>query len=449
MNIASISEGSNYNLDAGIIRIDTSGSEMNAHTLIGTEVVKTKISERALLRVRTNCISSEKDDSFNLTISIHYKDWRGRKVVEPEKKVIVQKMGIIVSEIGLTPHDGASRIALTININKNIRAVIDIEEITIVGVKEQALIDTNLIRKGFNKHAKKREICIGGIPKKARGTNLIGRFFGYGVNPPIETMSVLHLDSFETMDDYLAEVKRNQKVKGAIIPSKSKGYRTHEFHLHNFVPDYLDVNESAQIRQGKPMSDSYLRSAPRWENSELLHPRVWKEERTKGQGLFEFVDDENWGVHYGIFDPEPGHVQGDLVVDERLVGYLFVARFGEAVIYSYIIGHSEHNRNGIMHRLHFDFVEKIFNEESSKFSGIKCILYAGHYQGETEDGIRVGGLTDWKEAKLFKPTNLTARISGNECDEQILQKIVDNIGIVVKEGQTNHEALVSCGLIEA
>ena len=42
---------------------------------------------------------------------------------------------------------------------------------------------------------------------------------------------------------------------GAIIPTKSKSYITHEFHLHNFVPDYLDINESAEIRQGKPMSE--------------------------------------------------------------------------------------------------------------------------------------------------------------------------------------------------
>ena len=448
MNIASISEGSKFHLEDGTLRIDTTESEMGAHTLISTEVVKTKISESTLVRIRTNCISSEQGDAFNFTVTIHYKDWRGRKVVDPEKKVINQKMGVVVSEIGLTLHDGASRIALTLNINKNVRTVIDIEEITIFGGGEQALIDTNLIRKGFNKYARKREICIGKIPKKARGTNLIGRFFGYGENPPVETMSVLHIDNFETMDDYLTEVKKSQKVKGAIIPSKSKKYRTHEFHLHNFVPDYLDINESADIRQGKPMSESYLRSAPRWQNSKLLHPKIWKKERTKGHGLFEYVDDENWGFHYGIFHPEPGHKQGDLVVDERLVGYLFVARFGDAVIYSYIIGHSDHNRNGIMHRLHFDFVEKIFNEESSKFSGIKCILYAGHYQGETEDGIRVGGLSDWKEAKLFIPTNLTARISGGECDEEILQKIVDKIGIVVQEGQTNHEALENCGLIE-
>ncbi len=447
MNVASIAAGSKFELIEGVLRIDTSSSEMNAHTLISTEVKKVKRSDNCFIRIRTNCISSETEE-YKINATIHYRDWSGRKVAEPCKKSFTQYLGVLNEEIELEDHEGVSKIAITLNMNKNIQTLIDIEEITFIGDLEMSLMDSNLIHKGFNKYAENRKICIGEVPRKTRGTNLIGRFLGFGETDPRETMSVLHLDRFENMNHYISEVKKSRKVKGAIIPTKSKSYVSHEFHLHNFIPDYLDINESADIRQGKPMSESYLRTAPRWQNSDLLHPKVWKEERTKGHGLYEYVDDENWGVHYGIFHPEDGHYQGDIQVDKRLVGYLFVARFGDAAIYSYIIGHSEHNRNGIMHKLHFDFIEQVFNEETTKFSGIKCILYAGHYQGETEDGIRFGGLTDWKESKLFSPTNLMAFIRGKNYDQDIILKIMENIGIEKREGETSHEALRASGLIE-
>ena len=446
MNISSIAEGSKFELHEGTLRIDTTESNMESHTLVSTELIKAKFGENCSIRIRTNCISS-KIEEYKINITIHFRDSSGRKVVEPFKKGITQCLGIENHEIDVEPHEGVSKIAVTLNINKNVQTVIEFEEISFVGEEEVMLIDSDLIHKRYNKYAEKRRICIGGVPKKARGTNLIGTFFGFGDTEPSETMSVLHLDRFENMDHYLSEVKKNRSRSGALIPAKSKPYITHEFHLHNFVPDYLDINESSEIRQGKPMSESYLRSSPRWKNSNLLHPKVWKEERTKGHGLFDYVDDENWGIHYGIFHPEPGHFQGDIKVDKRLVGYLFVARFGDAILYSHIIGHSDHNRNGIMHRLHFDFVEEIFNSESPKYSGIKCLLYAGHYQGETEEGIRVGGLAGWKESKLFVPTNLSAYISGDSYDSEILEKIIENIGIE-KQGETNSKLLRSYGLIE-
>ena len=62
MNIASIAEGSKFELNEGVLRIDTSSSEMNSHTLISTEVKKIKSSENCLVRIRTNCISSEKGE---------------------------------------------------------------------------------------------------------------------------------------------------------------------------------------------------------------------------------------------------------------------------------------------------------------------------------------------------------------------------------------------------
>ena len=383
-----------------------------------------------------------------MSIFIYFLDWTGRAVEDEARHRITQRELESSNEFQLTFPEGTSQIAVKVHLNRSIRTLITFSDISLRSSEVTvSLIDEDLVHRGYNRYSETRKFRFGSLPKKARGYNLIGRFFGFGDRQPEETMSVLQLDKFESYDAYLSEVKKRRKRGGALIPTKSKIYNTHPFHLHNHVIDYLDVNESADIRQGKPMSASYLRSHPRWQKPELLHPKIWKNERTPGQGLFDYVDDENWGIYYGVFLPEPGHLQGDLEVDERLVGYLFVARFGEAALYSYIIGHADHNKNGIMYRLHFDFVRKILDCKSDPYRGIKCLLYSGHYQGETESGIRMGGLMNWKEKLLFEPINLVTSIDEGVCDEDLLAIITKNVDPDNVGDRPHAEILRSKGLI--
>lgn len=383
-----------------------------------------------------------------MTVFIYFFDWSGRAVGDEESHRIIQSELELSNEFQLTVPEGATQIAVKAHLNQAIRTLITFSDISLRSSDGAvSLIDGDLVYRGYNRYSETRKFRFGSLPSGARGYNLIGRFVGFGDRQPEETMSVLQLDKFESYDAYLAEVKKRRKRGGALIPNKSKKYTTHPFHLHNHVLDYLDVNESADTRQGKPMSASYLRSHPRWQKPELLHPKVWKNERTPGHGMFDYVDNENWGIYYGIFLPEPGHRQGDLEVDERLVGYLFVARFGEAALYSYIIGHANHNKNGIMHRLHFDFVRQILNRESDSYHGIKCLLYSGHYQGETVSGIRRGGLMNWKEKLLFEPLNLATNIDEGDCDEDLLAIIANNLDPDNDGNRPHVENLRSIGLL--
>ena len=93
------------------------------------------------------------------------------------QKGITQCLGIENHEIDVDHEEGVSKIAVTLNINKNVQTLIDIEEISFVGEEEVMLIDSDLIHKRYSTNMQRRgEICIGGVPKKTRGTNLIGRF---------------------------------------------------------------------------------------------------------------------------------------------------------------------------------------------------------------------------------------------------------------------------------
>ena len=49
--------------------------------------------------------------------------------------------------------------------------------------------------------------------------------------------------------------------------------------------------------------------------------------------------------------------------------------------------------------------------------------------------------------EAIRSTNLSAYISGDSYDSEILEKIVENIGIE-KQGETNSKLLRSYGLIE-
>ena len=89
-------------------------------------------------------------------------------------------------------------------------------------------------------------------------------------------------------------------------------------------------------------------------------------------------------------------VKGEIITNKQLIGYVSLERNGELLLYSRIIGHGDHLKNGIMYLLNQEIIRWIIDGESQVTDGIKYIMYAGWNDG-------TAGLKMWKKRTLFKP----------------------------------------------
>lgn len=188
-------------------------------------------------------------------------------------------------------------------------------------------------------------------------------------------------------DTFLANVKK--QYKGSTVRSASQadkqGFICKPFAHRLFIPDIVAINHSKEIRSGGPMTESYRRTIDEM-----------------GGAPTHFIDlnlpkcPVHYGIHWGIFSPEQGYKQGDVVTNERLLAYINLRRIGNAAFYSQILGHGDYLKFGIMYRLHFAIVQWLLNEENEYARGLEHLEYSSFYGG-TE------GLQMWKKKALFKP----------------------------------------------
>jgi hypothetical protein len=139
------------------------------------------------------------------------------------------------------------------------------------------------------------------------------------------------------------------------------GYRFAEIDRHEYVDDVFEINTSAPMRQGRPMSPGYLvppSSTPDPEYPCPLH-----------------------GVHpYGV------------LLDEELVAYLWCYRSGDLALVSSILGHAEHLRFDVMYLLMRGTIEAEL--------GLGGLLVYNRHDSGTE------GLRYYKERCGFQPAEV-------------------------------------------
>jgi hypothetical protein len=189
-------------------------------------------------------------------------------------------------------------------------------------------------------------------------------------------------DSFE---EYKSDLKGSHKgnILREIRHAEQKGYFCDFFVYQNFLPDIVEINHSLPIRSGGPMRGHYLLSldelgGPPKELLPFDPPKCFR----------------HFHVWCGVFLPVPGHMQGQQVVDRRLVGYVKFTRIGNWCMYNQILGHGQFVRDGIMYLLHYWIMKKLFSKEF--LSGIKFVTYGGWNHGNE-------GLIFWKRKTLFQP----------------------------------------------
>jgi hypothetical protein len=176
--------------------------------------------------------------------------------------------------------------------------------------------------------------------------------------------------------------------KGAAIRQAKKsdreGYICHQFVWRNYIPDVVEINNSMEVRSGGVMRDAYRRDV-----DELGGPPV------KLHSLKAPACPVHHTYCWGIFKPEEGYKQGEVVTNEKLLGYIKFKRNGNFGLYTSILGHGGYLRDGIMHRLHHDIVRWIYSEREGVMMGLDYIVY-----GAIDSGNE--GLKQWKRRALFE-----------------------------------------------
>lgn len=221
-------------------------------------------------------------------------------------------------------------------------------------------------------------------------------FFGRD-EPPAKEWAYIDLDDYPDFDAF---VRACRKVHGgnAVRDARKageRGYAAHFFEPTTFVGDITDIDTSAYERQGVPMAAHYQRTVEeRGGFPQEYHPE------TRPRQAFA------WDRHFGLFAPAPGHRQGNVVVDERLLSYIKLRRLGPFSFYGTILGHADRLREGIMYKLHLDLIEYILNNRRSlaegdpdadhSLEGLRFIGYANFFH--LSDGLAM-----WKRRMLFRP----------------------------------------------
>jgi len=219
---------------------------------------------------------------------------------------------------------------------------------------------------------------------------LIGDYIGVSVPQPGQTVAAwIDLRNLE-YDDYVTAVKRTHKGVGLQNAAKAdrSGYVCERFAYPLHVPDIADINHSKAERSAGPMTAPYRRTVDELGGA----PTEEVEHKPPDCPLHH----DTW---WGIFQPEPGHRQGEVLVDRRLVGYIRVRRHGNYALLSKIIGHGDHLAHGIMYRLLLAVMQWLCARDEPAAQGLDHLIYANHE-------YLPPGLAQWKRKMQFGPALL-------------------------------------------
>jgi hypothetical protein len=199
----------------------------------------------------------------------------------------------------------------------------------------------------------------------------------------------LDLNQYSSYEDYFQICK--SKYKGAVIRQAKKsdkmGFICKRFNQKLFVPDIVEINHSKEVRSGGTMKSSYRRSVEEMGG----YPKTYMQFSLPQCPI-------HYNMSWGIFQSVPGRLLGDVLVDEKLLGYINFKRIGDLAVYSKILGHGDYLNYGIMYKLHFSILEWIFSRENEYTNGIEHILYATWNSGGQDSGLQ-----QWKKKTLFHP----------------------------------------------
>ncbi|MFM9278800.1 hypothetical protein [Paenibacillus jiagnxiensis] len=196
----------------------------------------------------------------------------------------------------------------------------------------------------------------------------------------------------QTYESFIIKTKRTYKstrsAEYAARKSLNKGFYIKPFVRRLFTPDIISITHSKEIRSGGPRSGFLLETledigGPPQQYYHLRMPDC----------------PFHYSIFWGAFMDAPGHTQGEVVTNERLVGFIHLRRTGNVALYTQILGHGDYLVEGIMFHLHLHIVKWILDESNPYGQGLEHLVYGRYHDGGE-------GRITWRKKTGFEPAYL-------------------------------------------
>ncbi len=198
--------------------------------------------------------------------------------------------------------------------------------------------------------------------------------------------TIVDLHRYADYATYEAAIRaRSPRTMPKMQRALREGYTVRRFALPMHVYDVHAVKTSMPVRAGGPMLAYWL-----------LKP---EDIATPAQRPVEPVPPAcpwHWTLWWGVFAPAPGHHQGPLRTDERLVAYTKLARFGEVAHYQDLMCHKDHLEGGAMVLMHLEITRWLMESDEAVARRVRAIWYGAAEHGRD-------GLLTWKRRIGFEP----------------------------------------------
>jgi len=156
--------------------------------------------------------------------------------------------------------------------------------------------------------------------------------------------AIIDLAEFSDCDQYRLSVKGKNSADYFSRRCEKLGYTFLPISPNNHWNAILEINSSAQSRQGKTMDESYVKPMEHWPEDEI----------------------NQW---YGVFDSA-----------NKLVAYVWSIHMKELVLINRILGHDAHLNNNVMYLLCVHFIESALLSGKARY-----VMYDTF--GRTDNGL--------------------------------------------------------------
>jgi|GEM_PF-1589346 len=203
------------------------------------------------------------------------------------------------------------------------------------------------------------------------------------VSPPRFTPMFIDLEPVQVFNSWL--YSRPATYRHQFQKSEKAGFTFEPYNRKNHAPDIFEINTSKLNRSGGAIRENLTRSVEEMGGTATTLMPL--------EGLQCLL---HWRQTFGVFLPLEGYLQGDLVVDKRMLAYITVVRHGEFAIVTQIMGHGDFLAKGVVNFALQKFVEASLAEQWGKHSGLRFIMYGGVQNGGE-------GLYNFKRRSGFAP----------------------------------------------
>jgi hypothetical protein len=141
--------------------------------------------------------------------------------------------------------------------------------------------------------------------------------------------ALVDLTRFRSRDEYLNTIKGRNSAEERARKAKTKGYQMVEIDRNRYIDDIHEINNSLEIRQGRPMDAAYREKVTR------------------------FPAEKNF-MYFGVLDPAG-----------KLVAYIDMGLYGNFAAFNRVIG--VRNNDGAVHLMVIDVVCRLIEERKVRY----------------------------------------------------------------------------------